>query len=370
MQTPSIPESAVLVGVDLGGSGFRVRRARVTCPEPLELEAAGEGVEGAWPRGFEPVPLEEQLLELEVGGMRLADAETRAARDRIGLLARAIVRGLGRPEPGAPALVGIAAPGLRLHGERGLGVVRNGPRIPDLCARLEQRLQEHQVALARPLWIASDGLAQAAAERHARGGLLRELQCGSALAGGSGLAEAFVVAGRLRALDELGGMERAWQMRDARGLSFEDRIAPGRVNARWEELARELGLDGRERVESAAARGVGEARALLADLTRALAQLVRRRAQELERAAPAETLERVVLGGALARMLARPEGRTWCASIEAALAEEFSAERAAERGRRAPAFALSVLEHAPALGALALALLRAPHLVSGGGRRS
>lgn len=362
MQTPSIHESSVLVGIDLGGSGFRVRRARVERAEPLELAMVGDATLGTWPRGFEPVPLEEQLLELEVGGMRLADAETRAARDRIGRLWRAIAGALGRVEPGRPVLLGIAAAGLCVHGERGLGAVRNGPRIPDLCARLEQRLEEQRVALARPLWIASDGLAQAAAERHARGGLLRDVQCGAALAGGSGLAEGFVLGGRLRAIDGLEGLERAWRMRDARGLSFEDRIAPGRVNARWKELAGAPGPAGKERVEVAAARGVEEARALLADLARALAQLVRRRAEELERLAPGQGLERVVLGGALGRILAGPQGRPWRERIEAELGEEL--------GARAPARALSALEHAPALGAIALALSRAPHLLSGGGPRS
>lgn len=340
MDSAADSERPLHLGLDLGASGFRAWRVERAKDDPPRLAIAGEGVERDWPaHGFEPVPLDEQLLEREAGGMRLSDAESREARDRVGAIVLALSELRPREHRGE-LRVAIAAPGLRVKDGRGLAVVRNGPRVPDLCARLEERMRAVKLRpLARIPAIVSDGLAGAWGERE--GGALAGARGAYYAAGGSGLAEALVVDGKPRALDELRGIARAWELRDAGGIPYEDRIAPGR----WPAGA------GQERLEDAAARGDERAREALRAFARAFAELVARRAGELARVArEAKRLERVVVGAALGRLLARDANRWLLELVRAELAQRFEGE--------APELALSELRAAPAIGAVALALER------------
>ncbi len=262
------------IGVDVGGSGARA----CAVLEGEGLRAAGEPVTFEWPEGaWRPLPLAEQL---EDGPPPIESEERAEGLRRVELLAGAIETLTGAAKP----RVALAVPGLWTPDGRGIAAWRNGPRLPGLLDVLGERLGTNRITMA------SDGPAGALGELHGHGGALRGARNGWYLAGGSGLAEAAIVRGEVVALG--GELRRAWELTDGSGRSFEDLLAPRRLNEEW---ARRGGGDGAGWPERRAAEGDPLARELMAEIGDRLSEYVERRTADYRRVFQAE-LERVVVG--------------------------------------------------------------------------
>lgn len=311
------------IGVDLGASGVRV-----WC-------VGGDFgiVDGPFERSFDGSAFTAVAMREQLVGAALAVVERVEAARRIGLVADAVAEAAC----GACVEVAVAAPGLRSEDGRGLVVARNGPRMPEFCPDLERELAERGVELARALpALVGDGEAAGWGELAARDGAVRGARSALVLVGGSGVAEVFVHAGKVMPLERLDPpLLRAWEIDTAGGLRAEDCIAPGRLNARWQRTGALLPF------EVAAARGDADARQFVDGTTAALAAHLTRRTRELAK----YEIERVVLAGALARMLERD------AQWFAALQHEMPATN----------LVLSTLRAAPAIGAVAMQLDRTEH---------
>lgn len=340
------------VGVDLGASGVRAWGARVVSSAPLRLALEGAACEAEFGSNtFEPSELALQLEELRAGGPRPGDAERAEAARRVESCAEVIARAAG----GAPVEVALAAPGLRAADGRGIVVARNGPRMPHFLDELEGALAARGVHLSRALpALVGDGEAAGWGELLAASGTLADARAALVIVGGSGLAEVLVCGGRSIGLERLEPpLARAWELPapesggSSATLSVEDRLAPGRLNARWSRGG------AREPFERAAARCEPEAIAYCAQVTLDLASHVARRVNELAAHPGAMFPERVVLAGALGRMLAREPA--WFAELERATAAELA--RVGES--RSVHLVLSGLRATPALGAVGLRLFGA-----------
>ena len=263
------------IGVDVGGSGARA----CVVAEGEGLLFAGEPVTIDWPEGeWRPLPLAEQLAEPPPP----IESEERAeGARRVEQLAGAIETLAGAAE----LRVALAVPGLWTPDARGIAAWRNGPRLPGLLDALEERLGTDRITMA------SDGPAGALGELHGRGGALRETLHGWYLAGGSGLAEAAIVGGEVVPLG--GELKKAWELEGGSGRSFEDLLAPRRINEEW--VRRCGGGAGAGRPERRAAEGDPLARELMAEIGGRLAEYVERRTADYRRVFAAE-LERVVIG--------------------------------------------------------------------------
>jgi len=299
------------IGVDWGGSGARVRR--------VGTDPGGEGLVGIgpdrrieWPRSdWRPLPLAEQLR---------ADAPSPDERERAEaeLRLELLSKEIHASAAGERFQLAVAAPGLRTADGRGVGVVRNGPRIPRLLDELAERLG------TLPPIRCTDGLAGAWGERVGRGGGLAGVENGWYLGGGSGIAEGLVSGGLVHELPA--EFPRPWQLEGPGGTDFEGLLAPSHVNREWAERsgAGETGF-----VEDRAAAGDARAREFLAELDRRLAAFVELRRASFEELT-GSSLERIVIGQAWTRILA---------SLELP-----------------PLVRLSNLREAPVLGAVAQAL--------------
>jgi hypothetical protein len=266
------------IGVDMGGSGARVRRVVAENGEVIPGEAHRE-IE--WPKSdWRPRLLAEQLADPPD---QREQAEARLRLDRL-------VEAIEEVSAGSTGPVAIAAAGRRTDGDRGLAIVRNGPRIPDLLDQLERRLSTSE------LFLCSDGLAGAWGEAVGRGGGLRGVKRGLYLGGGSGLAEALLIDGTPRELPK--EWRKAWQPAEDGGPGFEDLLAPGYINQEW---ARRAGGDAAP-LEVRAADGETGAREFLAEIRQRLLAHV-----ELRQKEHAATFERVVVAQALSRILAGVE---------------------------------------------------------------
>ncbi len=352
MESPSPVSAAPCVGVDVGASGVRAWRVHAVGRAPLRLAVRGPACEADFGSNpFEPRTLALQLEELRAGGPRPAEAERAEARRRLELCAGAIARAA----QGESVAVALAAPGLRAADGRGLVAARNGPRMPHFLDDLEAALAARGVRLSRALpALVGDGEAAGWGELLATDGTLADARAALVVVGGSGLAEVLVDAGRAVGLERLDPpLPRAWELAAAEvegsgaAQSAEDRLAPGRLNARWSRGGDHPTFD------QAAACGDAQALAFRARVTLDLAQHVGRRVAELAAHPGATFPERVVLAGALGRMLAREPA--WFAELERTMAAELA--RLGEP--RSVHLSLSELRAAPALGAVGLRLFGA-----------
>ncbi len=228
------------IGVDGGASG--VRALAVRRRSDGFLEAAGELAR----RDHEPfVPPGEVRDGCIVGLPPPTTSEIDAARARV----RATVDAIAEAAGGHLRIeLGVCWPGHKTDDARGVDLMRNGPRDLDLLDELEHQLVERGFEFTRPLpKLASDGVAGALGELWSASGALRGTHNALYFAGGSGLAEAVLVAGRVRALDELTPrMPKAFETERRRSLYgtgmgrkaghgtpvYEDLLAPGR----WSHL--------------------------------------------------------------------------------------------------------------------------------------
>lgn len=285
--------SRSLIGVDLGGSGFRVRRLRRLAGASLILQTDDEGEE-----------TEARWGEAEPGPARC---------ERLAAAIRARIESGG----GRPALVAIAAPGEKTEDGRGIGFAWNFPAITDLLGGLARALAGCGVEFACPLF--GDGVAAARGEQVEPGGALRDVRRGYYLGGGTGVSEALVVDGEVLVCPL-----RAYELPAANppGETLEERLSARRLHALLERV----------RDEEHAGERLGR-------FVTSLKELVEERSAWMRRypAPGSPGLERVVLGQGYANFRER--------GLEAALLDGFGCQAH-----------LSSLRAAPAIGAVAFAL--------------
>ncbi len=348
-------EPVLAIGVDGGASGVRALAVRRRVDGGLE--AAG-GIARYDHDPFAAVDFGSQCAEAD--DPRRDDAEIASARARL----RATADAVEDAADGARRIViGICWPGQKTADGRGVVVMRNGPRIPAFLDELEPELARRGLELAAPIpRLASDGVSGALGERWASAGGLRDVRDALYFAGGSGLAEALLVAGRVRALDEVEPplpkayvlRVRAWQFTwkdlDRRLALYEDALSPGRwpAPAPLANRARDLGASrGHVDWSVAVRRDPLRTSSTLRMAADALVGYIQDRMQRLRDLGSA-TPERAVVGARLGQLIALPEART---TLHDPIVEHLRAAGLPDDFVRA-----STLLEAPCFGAAALAL--------------
>jgi hypothetical protein len=357
-----VRDEAMLVGVDGGATSVRAHVVAeqggllVEVGFAASLDHADLRPAGVAP--FEPVALAVQREEHARAAVQPTpeeDAESaRRARGVARVVAEALRAASGRAGPWR-ARVGLCWPGLKDAAGAGVLVAKNGPRAPRLLADVAEALRAAGVELAAPLPpLMSDGLACGLGERHATTGALRGVDHGWYFGGGTGLAEAALVDGRVLALDQLGpGWKRAWELSSrAFGAGFEELVSAGGIDAAW----RRQGGEGH--AVDAALAGHAGARELLRRAAAALAELAVERILALH-AQRGLVLQRIVVGQRLGEWCADTRLDDCCAAVlRAELAARLSQEAPdgvlrqwLPGGERPDRVVASTLRAAPALGA-------------------
>jgi predicted NBD/HSP70 family sugar kinase len=385
-------DEELLIGVDGGASEVRahevVRVPRLSAGEgpTLGLGASSASTLYDKARGFRPLPMASQLLASERGKIDPKGLE--GAQGRLWLEAGARTIQAVAAQAGRTRLrVGVCMPGLKTRDGRGIAAIRNGPRIPDYLDRLQALLASAGLSLARPIGrLSSDGEACARGEDANTQGSLRGVPCAYYVGGGTGIAEALKVEGRIVGLDLLRGfLRKAWQMESGPGRNLEDVLSPRGMNTAYAQASRrKLPLSADDFPERRAAKGDEHAAGILKHAAEALAELVVDRMQALRRGfqdagavegrgsavrIPANTfLARVVVGQRLGTILADPELEScFRGPAEEALARRISATGDGALRKhylegaslRAGLLVPSLLRAAPAVGAAAIELLEA-----------
>ena len=373
------PDAALLIGVDGGATEVKAHEIvpSGSAARTLALGTASASVLYDRARGFKPIPMPTQLLALEKGAVQPSGLEGAQARLWLEATAQTIAS-VAEQTGGARFRVGICMPGLKTGDGRGIAVMRRGPRIPDFLDRLERLLAERGIALERPVTrLSSDGEACAHGERLDGQGLLRDVACAYYLGGGTGIAEALVVDGRVHGFDALAGFVRkAWQMEASGGRTIEDLLSPRGMNAAYAALSgRRLPLAPADLPEVRALAGDEHGAAVLRDAAEALATVLLDRMAALRRGfqggpagvriTPNTFLERIVIGQRLGAVFAAPElRRVFRDPVEDLLARKIvgTGDGALRKhyvegsSLRPDLLAGSRLRAAPAIGAVAMEL--------------
>jgi hypothetical protein len=360
---------AVLIGLDGGATELKAHHVVPLYAGLYELGSAAESrLWSAHPgsSGFTPEPLAAQRARAVPTHAELSAVEQRAGTAWIELTVDAIVA-LARAVDTRCVEIGACFPGLKTRDARGIAVSRNGPRIPDFAARLEDGVRGAGLALAAPIAaLHSDGHCCGVGEQHAVSGAFRSVPHAYYLGGGTGLPEALKLAGVVRSFDELRGkLRKAWELEIAPGRSFEDELAPSALNRRWRAGA--SAAEAGPWIEQAAERGEPRAAEWLAVAGAWLAALCFERLARCASGAVSDgvpiVLERIVIGQRLGQVWASEGGAALRASAHEHLGEMLRGAAAPElqqvwldRGALTPErLVASRLRAAPALGAAVLA---------------
>jgi hypothetical protein len=356
----------VLIGVDAGASEVKVHQVLLLSRGAPPLFGLGSASASCcWDRvpGFRPLPLAEQLAAQAAPA--LDEAEREQGRVWIEAMAGSILS-VAHQVRRERALVGVGAPGLKTPDGRGIALSRNGPRIPELVPRLEQRLALGGLELARPIGaLTSDGDDCGRGEEVDRQGLFRGVQNAYYVGGGTGLAEALKLRGRIVPFDQARRwIPKAWELPSRTGRNFEEALSTRGMNATWAADARKpLPIDPAEYPEERALRGDAIADGVLKESAHALVELVLERlialrhgrGEGLEARHPwiGTLLDRIVIGQRLGRIYGE-------AHLARVLKERFEDELA-HRLREAP-FPRMRARYLDEKGRLRQGLVRASHL--------
>jgi hypothetical protein len=404
-------DSELLIGVDGGATEVKAHQVLVLSGSP----SAQRGTNGAPTlalggasgsccyddvRGFEPVPLAEQLCAFDEKRVMPTISEVAEGEQWIDAIASTI-GAIASEAESSFVRVGLCMPGLKTSDGRGLAVVRNGPRIPDFLDRLERRLTRAGLVIAHPIPpLLSDGDACGIGERVHAQGMLRGVANAYYIGGGTGLAETMLLAGEIVGFDALSGwMKKAWMLPCSPGRSFEEMVSMGGINAEYAQRSgKPPPVHEDEFPERRAARGEAIAIEVMRSAAEALAELVFLRIALLAKgrklAAPREPassatpavrvrprtyLERVVFGQRLAHLFADEDlHRVFRDVVETALVDRIQGARDAALASqylegsslRAGFLCASSLRAAPALGAAACALGSSAVFARGHGARA
>jgi len=230
----------VLIGVD--GGATEVKAHAVACDD-LSRRAAfrlrSESAARVYPRlpGFVPLPVTEQLAQRDSGDLRRSAEEVEQAGRWVTAAAEAVVD-VARQCGVARVLVGVGMPGLKTPDGRGINVINNGPRIPDYLDRFEQQVAAMGITLLVPVAaLGSDADYCGLGEEYADEGLFRDVQNAYYCGGGTGIADAMKLRGRLVPFDQARTwIQKSWQIPSALGPTFEKLVSASSLNRVWTEL--------------------------------------------------------------------------------------------------------------------------------------
>lgn len=358
------PLSTQLIGVDGGATEVKVHEVCVVEDElGARLELGERAASAVYPRvpGFETPAALGIRKPSDLG--HIGPAEREQGWAWIETTAECIAR-VARERGAKNVLVGIAMPGVKTSDERGIAFALNGPRVAHFLDELERRLASEGLELLAPFTpLLSDGLCCGLGEEYAAGGLFRRHRNAYYVGGGTGVAEALKLRGRLIETDTFEpAFPRAWKLREPfESLSYDAALSAAGINRQYAQRA---GLPGDQaefaRPEQHTAAD-SHARMLFELTGKRLASLVKTRVVALRafdwdsHKYGSSKLECVVVGQQLGRLFADERTRPWFQRafrehLVSLLREEYSEE--ARLVVRA-----STLRAAPAIGAAASALI-------------
>lgn len=186
---------------------------------------------------FVPVEIKIQLKEMDEG-IHLTDDEKRQGLAYMYAAADVIIE-LVKANPGKDVIAGIGMPGLKTKDKRGISALANGPRLPEYATIIENRISLNDVSLASPIdHLGSDADYCGLGEEYSSQGQFRGVENSYYLGGGTGVADALKLRGKLIPFDAIKPwMAKAWEMKADSGKSMERYCSAAGIQSIYSENA-------------------------------------------------------------------------------------------------------------------------------------
>ena len=235
--------SFLLLGLDGGAtkvSGYQVSVNDSDLTFDLSAnhaEKAYSEIPGYLP-DFKAVDISTQLKQRDDHSMQLTGSEKQQGAVYVESTA-IVVEELVQQSANNRVLVGLGMPGLKTPDKRGIEVVANGPRILNYASLLEKRLELANIELIAPInQIGSDADYCGIGENYAKEGLFRDVENAYYLGGGTGVADALKLKGKLVFFDQIKPwMAKSWEMKTEDGHSLERFASAGGIQNLYAEIA-------------------------------------------------------------------------------------------------------------------------------------
>lgn len=171
--------------------------------------------------GYTPVDIKTQLdemnkeIHLTMEEKKQGDVYMKTAAD--------VIIGLLKKFPEKKALIGIGMPGLKTADKRGISAIANGPRMPGYSEFIELKIREENLTPGAPIaHLGSDADYCGLGEEYSADGLFKDVRNAYYLGGGTGVADALKLEGKLIPFDQAKSwIAKAWEMQCDKGISFE-----------------------------------------------------------------------------------------------------------------------------------------------------
>lgn len=187
---------------------------------------------------FKPVNIQLQLGEMNEGEIDLTVEEKLHGKSYMYAAADVIIE-LAKRVGADRVLVGIGMPGLKSADKRGIVTVANGPRMPEYCKVIEERVEAAGIIMDKPIHhLGSDADYCGIGEEYSMDGSFRNVENAYYLGGGTGVADALKLKGKLLPFDQAKTwIAKAWEMKNTEGKSMERYASSSGIQAIYGEFA-------------------------------------------------------------------------------------------------------------------------------------
>ena len=170
---------------------------------------------------FKPVDIKIQLDEMNKT-INLTNEEKQQGKAYLDAASDAIIE-LAKKSNTKQLLIGIGMPGLKTADKRGISALANGPRMPEYCKYIENKLQENRIELITPIdHLGSDADYCGLGEEFSSEGLFTNSQNSYYIGGGTGVADAMKLDGKVIPFDKIKPwMAKTWEMKNSDDISME-----------------------------------------------------------------------------------------------------------------------------------------------------
>ena len=235
--------NTLLIGID--GGATKVSARNVIFNEKTNNFSLGEisaaysynEINGYIPN-FKPVEITVQLNDFNNNAVKPTETEKKQGEAYI-LACAKVIQSIVKQSGINQIIAGLGMPGLKTADKRGIAVIANGPRMINFAENLEKRLKNAGINFVSPIArIGSDADYCGIGENYSENGLFKDVENAYYLGGGTGVADAMKINGKLIPFDETKTWAaKTWELKSPDGRSLERFTSVGGLQAVYAEFA-------------------------------------------------------------------------------------------------------------------------------------
>ncbi len=230
----------LLIGIDGGATEVKshhIKSRKKDGEVTYSLGIANSSRKYKFVDDFAPVPLQTQLGERNSKDIKLTPQEVAQTNNYIQATYETIAD-IVKETATSDVLIGMGMPGLKTEDERGINLIIHGARLPNFLDLLETKLEKEGINLVTPIYkLGSDADYCGIGEEFAEDGLFRNIKNGYYLGGGTGVADAMKLKGKLTTFDSAKSwIQKSWQIISSIGITYEKGISAKSINTLYANM--------------------------------------------------------------------------------------------------------------------------------------